>query len=175
MRQWIDLVTQFYKFAEKINCSQRNEKFIQLILSKSKREESKTEMATLEYRRVSYLRYYNITPTFILEVKLRISAWITHNVSPCSSCCIFFPLLLRANFVSFSLYRTCSLTHNLLLSCHACSSFCSVLSEGRSNGPPLSQNPLLGFSSFLRARTPELASRDQTLSATKHMKLQRSG
>lgn len=82
--------TQFYKFAEKNNCSQRNEKFIQLILSKSKREESKTEMATLEYRRVSYLRYYNITPTFILEVKLRISAWITHNVSPCSSCCIFF-------------------------------------------------------------------------------------
>lgn len=113
----------------------------------------------------SYLRYYNITPTFILEVKLRVSAWITHNVRPCSFRCIFFPLLLRANFVSLSLHRTCSLTRILLLSCHACSSFCSVLSEGRSNGPPLSQNPLLGFSSFLHARTPVLASRDQTLSA----------
>lgn len=113
----------------------------------------------------SYLRYYNITPTFILEVKLRVSAWITHNVSPCSSCCIFSPSLLRANFVSLSVSCTCSLTRILLLSCHACSSFYSVFSKGRSNGPPLSQNSLLGFSSFLHVRAPVLASRDQTLCA----------
>lgn len=59
----------------------------------------------------SRLRYYNITPTFILEVKLRVSTWIAHTQRVSSSLlfalAFFFfctPLSFsdHANFVSLS-------------------------------------------------------------------------
>lgn len=106
----------------------------------------------------SRLRYYNIAPTFILEVKLRTS--VTRNVPLC--CALhFFSLRLHELRFTFSVSRTCSHARTLLLSrlTLARLSFYSV-SEEQSNGPPLAESSLSGFSSFLR--TSMLASRDQT-------------
>jgi len=125
-------------------------------------EESKTEGWPLWKNDESPLRYYNITPTFILEVKLRVSTSHTHNVFFLTYSAFFF-LSGSTNFVSLSLSRTCSHAHSLTFLSRLARLFLQrLLREKQPNRPPLAESSLSG--SFLRARTPVLASRDQTLS-----------
>lgn len=112
----------------------------------------------------SYLRYYNITPTFILEVKLCVSTSVTHNVSPSLPCIfsLFSLFFFSARTLFHFLCLALALTRTFLLSCHACSSLfiASSPKSGSPNGPTLAESSFSGFSSFLR--TSVLASRDQT-------------
>jgi len=119
-------------------------------------EESKTEGWPLWKNDESPLKYYNITPTFILEVKLRVSTSHTHNVFSLLTLHFFLFAAARTSFHFLCLALALTRTH--LLSCHALLvSFYSVFSERSSRMDRLSRNPLslrIFFSSrpYARAR-----------------------
>jgi len=114
----------------------------------------------------------NITPTFILEVKLRVSTSHTHNVFfPTYSAFFFLFAAARTSFHFLCLALALTRTH--LLSCHALLVFFySVFSEKSSRMDRLSRNPLSQDLLFFAPVRPcsLLVTKRSLSSAARHVK-----
>jgi len=120
----------------------------------------------------SHLRYYNITPTFILEVKLRVFISISHTMFFPVFAPHFFPLLrLHELRFTFCVLTLCSHAHSLTFLSRLLIFFYSVFSEERSNGllAESSSQDFLLFFALVRPSSLLVTNRPVS-SAVKHVK-----